>query len=136
MDGRKKNNNNEDTLGEDGDQTDTVPYLTESGFKFSYGTQVDQGAGHVTAYIPVDFRDGELVRQLYTHLYDYYDTCCGHNGFLRFGPDGRVNATVQEDAAWEEAAARSSGSSNFRSGKSRNVKEDAHDAQKINILGI
>jgi len=71
--------------------------LPESGFKFSYGTHSDQGTGHVTAYIPVDFREGELVRQLYTHVYDYFDNCCGHVGFLRFGADGKVRAAATEE---------------------------------------
>jgi hypothetical protein len=61
-----------------------------SGFKFSYGSTSDQSVGHVTAYIPIDFRDGELVRQLYTHVYDYFDNCCGHVGFLKYGADGDI----------------------------------------------
>ena len=83
-----------DSAAEEGSQESSLPHVSESGFKFSYGTQTDQGAGHVTAYIPVDFRDGELVRQLYTHLYDYFDTCCGHVGFLRYGADGKTRANV------------------------------------------
>ena len=74
-------------------------YLYESGFKFSYGTQSDQGTGSVTAYIPIDFRDGELVRQMYTHLYDYFDNCCGHVGFLKYTADGVISANVGGDDA-------------------------------------
>jgi len=69
----------------------------ESGFKFSYGTRADQGTGHVTAHIPVDFGDDELVRQLYSHLYDYFDNCCGDMGFLSYGADGEVNANLTKD---------------------------------------
>ena len=75
------------------------PYPYESGFKFSYGTQSDQGTGSVTAYIPIDFRDGELVRQMYTHLYDYFDNCCGHVGFLKYTADGVISANVGGDDA-------------------------------------
>lgn len=67
--------------------------MSESGFKFSYGTSSDQSVGHVTAYIPIDFRDGELVRQLYTHVYDYFDNCCGHVGFLKYDAGGEIRAT-------------------------------------------
>jgi len=70
---------------------------SESGFKFSYGTREDQGSGHVTAYIPVDFADDELVRQLYSHLYDYFDNCCGDIGFLSYGADGEVSANLTRD---------------------------------------
>jgi hypothetical protein len=70
---------------------------SESGFKFSYGTRADQGSGHVTAYIPVDFGDDELVRQLYSHLYDYFDNCCGDMGFLSYGADGEVSANLTRD---------------------------------------
>jgi len=77
----------------------------ESGFKFSYGTRADQGSGHVTAYVPVDFGDDELVRQLYSHLYDYFDNCCGDMGFLNYGADGEVSATltrdIEQEARWE-----------------------------------
>ena len=78
--------------------TSSSPYnnmtmKSESGFKFSYGTSSDQSVGHVTAYIPIDFRDGELVRQLYTHVYDYFDNCCGHVGFLKYDTDGEIRAT-------------------------------------------
>ncbi len=65
-----------------------------SGFKFSYGTRSDQGAGHVTAHVPIDFRDGELVRQLQTHVREYFDNCCGHVGFLKYGADGVIRADV------------------------------------------
>jgi len=73
----------------------SLPYMSESGFKFSYGTTSDQSVGHVTAYIPIDFRDGELVRQLYTHVYDYFDNCCGHVGFLKYGVDGEIRANFE-----------------------------------------
>jgi hypothetical protein len=73
----------------------SLPYMSESGFKFSYGTTSDQSVGHVTAYIPIDFRDGELVRQLYTHVYDYFDNCCGHVGFLKYGADGDIRANFE-----------------------------------------
>lgn len=66
------------------------PSRRESGFKFSYGTDLDQGAGQVTAYVPVDFRDQELVRQLHAHVYNYFDTCCSRVFFWRYGADGRV----------------------------------------------
>lgn len=68
--------------------------LPASGFKFSYGTHDDQGAGQVTAHVPVDFAEDELVRQLYTHVHDYFDTCCGRAGFLRYGADGEVHAAA------------------------------------------
>ena len=74
---------------------------SESGFKFSYGTRADQGSGHVTAYIPVDFGDDELVRQLYSHLYDYFDNCCGDMGFLSYGTDGEVRANLTKDVERE-----------------------------------
>ncbi len=79
-----KNNNNNNN-----EYTTTYP---ESGFKFSYGTTADQGTGQVTAYIPIDFGDEELVRMLYTHLYDYFDTCCGDVGFLTLDGTGNVVA--------------------------------------------
>lgn len=44
------------------------------------------------SWCPVDFRDGELIRQMYTHLYDYFDNVCGHVGFLRYGADGTIDA--------------------------------------------
>ena len=83
---------------EEGDQEEKKPsYQFESGFRFSYGTQSDQGIGKVTAYIPVDFRDGELVRQMYTHLYDYFDNCCGKVGWLSYGADGNIKANMEDD---------------------------------------
>jgi hypothetical protein len=66
----------------------------ESGYKFSYGTRSDQGTGHVTAYIPIDFGSDELVRQLYTHLYDYFDNCCGDVGFFNYGPNRDVSVNA------------------------------------------
>ena len=78
---------------ESSDEQNRIPYLTESGFKFSYGTSTDQGMGHVTAYIPIDFRDGELVRQMYTHLRSYFDTV-GSAGFLEYGADGELRAAA------------------------------------------
>ena len=93
--GKKDTTEDEDdssTNKEKEDKSTSSPYLSESGFKFSYGTQSDQGIGQVTAYIPVDFRDGELIRQMYTHLYDYFDNVCGHVGFLRYGADGTIDA--------------------------------------------
>jgi len=69
-----------------------------SRFKFSYGTKSDQGAGNVTAYIPIDFRDGELVRQLHTHVRDYFDNCCGNVGLLKFGADGVIRADIGDEA--------------------------------------
>ena len=76
---------------------------SESGFKFSYGTRADQGSGHVTAFIPVDFGDDELVRQLYSHLYDYFDNCCGDMGFLSYGADGKVRANLTRDVERENS---------------------------------
>ena len=76
---------------------------SESGFKFSYGTRADQGSGHVTAYIPVDFGDDELVRQLYSHLYDYFDNCCGDMGFLSYGADGEARANLTRDIERENS---------------------------------
>jgi hypothetical protein len=72
-----------------------------SRFKFSYGTRSDQGAGNVTAYIPIDFRDGELVRQLHTHVRDYFDNCCGNVGFLKFDADGVIRANVEDVSGGE-----------------------------------
>ena len=74
-----------------------------SRFKFSYGTKSDQGAGNVTAYIPIDFRDGELVRQLHTHVRDYFDNCCGNVGLLKFGADGVIRADIGDEAADQDA---------------------------------
>ncbi|KAL3809930.1 hypothetical protein ACHAXA_004791 [Cyclostephanos tholiformis] len=68
-----------------------------SGFKFSYGTRSDQGSGHVIAHVPIDFRDGELVRQLQTHVREYFDNCCGRVGFLRYGADGVIRADVGDE---------------------------------------
>ena len=68
-----------------------------SGFKFSYGTKSDQGVGHVTAHVPIDFRDGELVRQLQTHVREYFDNCCGNVGFLKYGADGVIRADVSDE---------------------------------------
>lgn len=78
----------------------------ESGFKFSYGTRADQGSGQVTAYIPVDFGDDELVRQLYSHLYDYFDNCCGDMGFLSYGADGEARANLTKDIERANSADR------------------------------
>lgn len=90
--------NDDDSTEEEGDEEEKKPsYQFESGFRFSYGTQSDQGIGKVTAYIPVDFRDGELVRQMYTHLYDYFDNCCGKVGWLSYGADGNIKANMEED---------------------------------------
>ena len=71
---------------ETGDEEEP-PFATESGFKFSYGTTSDQRSGRVTAYIPINFRDGELVRQLFTFVYDYFDHL--NAGFLQYVPTGR-----------------------------------------------
>ncbi|KAL9182464.1 hypothetical protein ACHAXT_013116 [Thalassiosira profunda] len=76
---------------ETGDEEEP-PFATDSGFKFSYGTTSDQRSGRVTAYIPIDFRDGELVRQLFTFCYDYFDHL--NAGFLQYGADGKVRANV------------------------------------------
>ena len=65
-----------------------------SRFKFSYGSQSEQGTAQVTAYVPIDFRDDELVQKLHTYLYDYFDNCYSHAGFLKVGPDGAVTANV------------------------------------------
>jgi hypothetical protein len=98
---------NKDSHGED-DKTQNdreLRYLEpESGFKFSYGTRADHGTGQVTAYIPVDFGDDELVRQLYSHVYDYFDNCCGDIGFLSFGADGEVSADATRDIEPENKA--------------------------------
>jgi len=97
--------NDDDT--EEGDEEEKKPsYQFESGFRFSYGTQSDQGIGKVTAYIPVDFRDGELVRQMYTHLYDYFDNCCGKVGWLSYGADGNIKANMEEDDAYTSGMMR------------------------------
>ncbi|KAL7520022.1 hypothetical protein ACHAWX_004774 [Stephanocyclus meneghinianus] len=66
----------------------------ESRFKFSYGTRSEQGTAQVTVYVPIDFRDHELVQKLHTYLYDYFDNCYSHTGFLKVGPDGAVTANV------------------------------------------
>ena len=68
--------------------------ISESGFKFSYGSQQDQGTGQVTAYVPIDFGDDEVVRQLHVYLYDYFDNCCSDMGFLKVGADGNLTANV------------------------------------------
>jgi hypothetical protein len=79
--------------------TASPPRRESSEFKFSYGTTSDQGVGHVTAYVPIDFRDGELVRQLQTHVREYFDNCCGNVGFLRYGADGVIRADVGDVSA-------------------------------------
>jgi hypothetical protein len=84
----------EEVVGNDKPRTGSE----SSRFKFSYGTKSDQGAGNVTAYIPIDFRDGELVRQLHTHVRDYFDNCCGNVGFLKFGADGVIRADIGDEA--------------------------------------
>jgi hypothetical protein len=94
---RKESDDVEDGEAEDEKQAQQYYVEPESGFKFSYGTRADQGTGHVTAHIPVDFGDDELVRQLYSHLYDYFDNCCGDMGFLSYGADGEVNANLTKD---------------------------------------
>lgn len=94
---RKESDGVEDDEAEDKKQAQQYYVEPESGFKFSYGTRADQGTGHVTAYIPVDFGDDELVRQLYSHLYDYFDNCCGDMGFLSYGADGQVHANLTKD---------------------------------------
>ncbi|KAL3795657.1 hypothetical protein HJC23_002064 [Cyclotella cryptica] len=71
-------------------------------FKFSYGTQSEQGTGQVTAYIPIDFKDEELVQKLHTYLYDYFDNACSTAGFLRVGPDGEVTANVDGVEDYDE----------------------------------
>jgi hypothetical protein len=68
--------------------------VSESGFKFSYGSQTEQGTGQVTAYIPIDFGGDEVVKQLHIYLYDYFDNCCSHVGFLKMGADGKLSANV------------------------------------------
>ena len=94
--------NDDDYTEEEGDEDERkTSYQFESGFRFSYGTQTDQGIGKVTAYIPVDFRDGELVRQMYTHLYDYFDNCCGKVGWLSYGADGNIKANMEDDNRYE-----------------------------------
>jgi len=89
--------------GQEVEQKEQYYLQSESGFKFSYGTRADQGSGHVTAYIPVDFGDDELVRQLYSHLYDYFDNCCGDMGFLSYGADGQVRANLTRDIERENS---------------------------------
>ena len=42
-----------------------------SSYKFSYGSQFSNG--EVIAYVPIDFKDDELVDKLHTYLYDYFD---------------------------------------------------------------
>lgn len=66
----------------------------ESRFKFSYGSRSEQGTAQVIAYVPIDFRDDELVQKLHTYLYDYFDNCYSHAGFLKVGPDGAVTTNV------------------------------------------
>ena len=81
--------------------------VSESGFKFSYGSQNDQGNGQVTAYVPIDFGDDEVVRQLHIYLYDYFDNVCSGVGFLKLGPDGQLTANVngvEDDADGKRAA--------------------------------
>jgi hypothetical protein len=79
--------------------TPSPPQQNSSEFKFSYGTRSDQGVGHVTAHVPIDFRDGELVRQLQTHVREYFDNCCGNVGFLKYGADGVIRADVGDVGA-------------------------------------
>ena len=79
--------------------TPSPPRQESSEFKFSYGTRSDQGVGHVTAHVPIDFRDGELIRQLQTHVREYFDNCCGNVGFLRYGADGVIRADVGDVGA-------------------------------------
>jgi hypothetical protein len=101
---RKESGDVEDDEAENEKQAQQYYVEPESGFKFSYGTRADQGTGHVTAFIPVDFGDDELVRQLYSHLYDYFDNCCGDMGFLSYGADGQVNANLTKDFEREDVS--------------------------------
>jgi hypothetical protein len=68
------------------------PAQYESGYKFSYGSQ--SNTGEVTAYVPIDFKDDELIDKLHTYLYDYFDNS-SPVGFLSYGPDG-VTANIDE----------------------------------------
>lgn len=92
----KKQHVKED-IGDDGEQQSTdvssPSQVSDSGFKFSYGSHRDQGSGQVIAYIPIDFGDYEVVRQLHVYLYDYFDNCSG-SGFLKVAPDGTLTANV------------------------------------------
>ena len=85
----------DDTEAEDeSNQLSAPSQVSESGFKFSYGSQDDQGNGQVTAYVPIDFGDDEVVRQLHIYLYDYFDNVSSAVGFLKIGPDGQLTANV------------------------------------------
>jgi len=129
--GPKNNEAAEDDADADEDTNEgemkEQPLLPESGFKFSYGTNTDQGTGHVKAYVPVDFREGELVGQLYTHLYDYFDNCCGNVGFLKYGADGEISASV----GGEDATNYGGGGSGNGGGAGAGAgEEDGNDEEK------
>ena len=96
-------NNDTDEAEHDREEESTIHFspsqISDSGFKFSYGSRQDQGAVQVTAYVPIDFGDDEVIRQLHVYLYDYFDNCYSDVGFLKIGPDGNLTANV---AGFEE----------------------------------
>ena len=71
-------------------ESSSPSHVSESGFKFSYG---NHGTGSITVYIPIDFGDVEIKRQLHVYLYDYFDSCSG-SGFLTIAPDGTLTANA------------------------------------------
>jgi hypothetical protein len=93
---QQANEDNDSNEEEQSPELSSPSQVSESGFKFSYGGQKDQGSGQVIAYIPIDFGDYEIVRQLHVYLYDYFDNCCSDSGFLKVAPDGTLTANVAE----------------------------------------
>lgn len=53
----------------------------ESGYKFSYNAD-----DSVTAYVPIDFLDDELVREFKSHLSDFYSICLSKGGIDDYFP--------------------------------------------------
>ncbi len=53
----------------------------ESGFKFCYHSD-----DNITVYVPIDFQDEELIKEMKAHLCDFHALCMAEDGFLDFFP--------------------------------------------------
>ncbi len=53
----------------------------ESGFKFAYHSD-----DNITVYVPIDFQDDELIKEMKAHLCDFHAFCVAKDGFLDFFP--------------------------------------------------
>lgn len=53
----------------------------ESGYKFAYNAD-----DSVTAYVPIDFLDDELISEFKTHLSDFYSLCLSRSGLDDYFP--------------------------------------------------